>query len=188
MHDVDVRIAVRNRLEAIHCGHSDTLLVDELGLRGQVRVDIAVINGSLSGFELKSASDNLRRLPVQARVYSEVLDFSTLVVAENHFAHSLEIVPEWWGIIVAHWENKQVVLKEERHALRNPRVDILAMVELLWRDEALQLLELHGKANGYRSKSRAILWKRLTETLDSEILADHIREIIRARKDWRSAR
>ena len=41
-------------------------VVDELELlRGVVRVDVAVISDTLHGYEIKSASDNLIRLPNQ---------------------------------------------------------------------------------------------------------------------------
>lgn len=49
---------------------ADTLVVDELDLCGLTRVDVAVVNGHLSGFEIKGSTDSLRRLPGQVAVYS----------------------------------------------------------------------------------------------------------------------
>ncbi len=51
---------------------ADTLVVDELDLCGLTRVDVAVVNGHLSGFEIKGSTDSLRRLPGQVTVYSQV--------------------------------------------------------------------------------------------------------------------
>jgi hypothetical protein len=53
MHDMDVRRAMRSILERRKKNES-ALLLDELDLCGEVRVDIAVLNDCLSGYELKS--------------------------------------------------------------------------------------------------------------------------------------
>jgi hypothetical protein len=49
-------------------------MLDEFGLEhGEVRVDVAVINGELHGYEIKSERDTLERLPRQVKAYSAVL-------------------------------------------------------------------------------------------------------------------
>src|SRR5271156_2900941 len=49
-------------------GHSDTEILHELKMpRPSGRVDMAVINGRLCGFEIKSDFDSLSRLPRQVR-------------------------------------------------------------------------------------------------------------------------
>lgn len=97
MRDVDVRDALHRRLAHERAGDDSTFVLDELGLCQQVRVDVAVINGRMSGYELKSERDTLRRLPAQIDVYSRVLDFATLVVAQKHHDHALPLLPDWWG-------------------------------------------------------------------------------------------
>ena len=80
---------------------TDTIIVEELGLcRGSVRADIAVINGLMKGFEIKSDRDTLQRLLTQAMVYSRVFDTATLVTAERHVAGAMLALPPWWGIEV----------------------------------------------------------------------------------------
>ncbi len=65
------------------CDH-DTKVVQEMGVwNGTVRIDIAVINGELGGFELKSDSDNLLRLPAQAELYSRVFDRMTSLLVRS---------------------------------------------------------------------------------------------------------
>ena len=69
MRDIDVRQAVKSYLKALHEDDPATRIVEEMGIwAGSVRIDIAVINGELSGFELKSDSDTLQRLPLQADI------------------------------------------------------------------------------------------------------------------------
>jgi hypothetical protein len=97
MRDKDIRQPLIRELRRSH--DTDTLLVDEFGLcQGDVRVDVAVINSALNGFEIKSDSDTLDRLPAQQHVYSKVLDTVTIVAGEKHVDGILKIVPEWWSV------------------------------------------------------------------------------------------
>ncbi|WP_197480754.1 sce7726 family protein [Rhodococcus sp. EPR-157] len=73
-------------------------------------MDVAVVNGALSGFELKSARDTLRRLPKQIEIYSRVLDHAVLVVADNHLDSAMSLVPDWWGVVSAQGSAGAVVL------------------------------------------------------------------------------
>ncbi len=60
--DSDIRAVLRSRLFLKHPDEADTVVIEELGLcRGQVRVDVAVVNGLLHGYEIKSDRDSLRR-------------------------------------------------------------------------------------------------------------------------------
>src|SRR6266478_524890 len=81
LNDDSIRSALRSRLQNQHAGQSDTAFLEELGLcGGRVRVDIAVVNGLLCGYEIKSDRDTLRRLSTQIDVYGKVLDRAILVV------------------------------------------------------------------------------------------------------------
>src|SRR5262249_9341390 len=68
MRDGEIRAALHARLIVEHQGEPDTRFLDELSLCGLVRVDVAVINGTLAGYELKSDLDTLRRLPAHVTV------------------------------------------------------------------------------------------------------------------------
>ncbi len=60
MREIDIRLALRAKLEKLHPGESDTLLGQELGLcQGFARVDLAVVNGTVHGYEIKSEQDTL---------------------------------------------------------------------------------------------------------------------------------
>lgn len=84
-------------------------------------MDGAVINGALSGYEIKSARDTLRHLPGQIEMYSRVFDFVTIVVASNHFKDAIDAVPDWWSVVRAHDGDADVVLTDERDGSANPR-------------------------------------------------------------------
>lgn len=188
MRDRDVRAALHARLLREHSADLDsTLVVDELGLCGEVRVDVAVVNACLSGFELKSASDTLRRLPRQAQFYSQVLDYCTLVVAENHLDDALTMVPIWWGCVVVRPTKSGVRLEEVAQPRSNEQIDAYSLAQLLWRDEALAALQDFDAVKGCRSKSRKVIWERLAEVADLESLRATVRTSLKARQRWRLA-
>lgn len=162
---------------------ADTVVLDELGLcQGDVRIDVASVNGELSGFEIKSPADTLTRWPKQRRVYSKVVDRAWLVATEK----TLEAAqaPGWWGLIRIVQTPEQLGLRVIRPALRNPKPDAYAIACLLWRDEAIQALADLELARGVRTKPRAVAWRRLAD----EAPLDHLRAAVRAALKVRAQR
>jgi hypothetical protein len=184
MRDSDVRIAVRTQLAAAHAGNEDTRIVEEMGIwSGSVRVDVAVINGELAGWELKSARDTLRRLPNQAELYSQVFDRMTIVAASNHVRACFDYLPEWWGVTIAHDGDDGVELEPIRQALLNPSPNPIQLARLLWRDEAVEVLERNALAKGVRSKPAPALHQRLSE-LPLMDLQSEVRTALKRRLGW----
>lgn len=188
MRDFDVRSALKAGALKAHAGQPDTLVLDEFGLEhGQVFVDVAVINGEIHGYELKSDRDTLERLPHQVVAYSAALDRATLVVGERHYARVTSLIPEWWGLAVAVQEStNRVNVELVRNGSHNPTPAPASIARLLWRDEALALLEAVGEARGVRSKPRRFLYERLVAVLDLEALRLAVRKQLKHRKGWRS--
>lgn len=181
MRDRDVRAAVRERLNS-YLNDPDTRIVEEMGVwSGAVRIDMAVINGELCGFELKSDSDTLQRLPYQAEIYGKVFDRVTLVVGTKHCDEAIERIPQWWGCIVATMNDGKVSLRSKRRAKRNPKPDPLILAQLLWKEEALAVLEKYGLAKGWRSQQSAEITERLVASLSYKQLASHVREALKVR-------
>lgn len=120
-----MRDALRRRLAVEHVlDPQQTRVVEELGIYGEVRIDVAVLNGMTVGYELKSARDTLKRLPKQVEWYSKILDQAHIIVAENHLISALEIVPDWWGCTVATLgKDGGVYLNDERKPQQNPGID-----------------------------------------------------------------
>ena len=188
MKDSHLRGALIRRLATRHFNDPETFILEELGLRhGAARIDIAVVNGILHGYELKSNSDSLGRLPRQAAVYSSVLDRVTLVVGDRHVDIAMEMVPRWWGVQLAEMGPRGgVSFSSIRRARSNPSPEILAVAKLLWREEALHLLCQLGAAEGFRSKPRAAIYARLAEIASLEQIQSRVRYQLRNRRDWRS--
>lgn len=186
MRDADVRAALRQRLELQH--GSDSLILDEFSICGRgVRADLCVVNGSLSGFEIKSASDTLKRLPKQQEAYSRVFDRVTIVCDVRHTDDVAKIIPDWWEIIEA-WAAGEgdIELTVVRRGRHNPAPESLAIAQLLWRDEALQLLEERQLAGGVRAGTRAALCARLATMLPPVELRRAVRRALKERTEWRT--
>src|SRR5918997_712598 len=128
MNDNQLRVALKRKLNARYLNDPETRIIDELGIRhGTARVDIAVVNGALHGFELKSDRDTLNRLPHQSSIYSSVLDRVTLVVGRRHIEKAMPLVPEWWGVHLAHIGPRGGVrFSCVRRARNNPAPDPVA--------------------------------------------------------------
>lgn len=184
---MDVRVALRSYLLAQHADDIDqTRFVDELDVCGTVRADVAVLNGSFTGYELKSARDTLQRLPKQVEYYSRVFDYAVLVVAENHLDDARKIVPDWWGVTLAiEGEDGRVVLDPLVESRMNPLVDPASLVTLLWREETLEILTSLGLDRGVRSKPKLAMWQRLVASVSPDVLREIVRNQIKGRKGWR---
>lgn len=180
--DSEIRSVLRSRLSQKRTHKPRTVLIEELGLcRGQVRVDLSVVNGLLHGYEIKSDRDSLRRLNGQIELYGKVFDRATLVVGERHLAEALDSVPKWWGILLARRSAKGLQLKTVRSPGNNPKKDPRALVELLWLDDALALLEERDAARGFRGKARWIVWDRVCELCSLSEIARAVRAHLKAR-------
>ena len=93
-------------------------IFEELGVQhGASRIDFAIINGVMRGYEIKSDKDTLIRLPYQVKQFNAVFDKLILVVGKRHLYKAMHIVPEWWGIIIAKINtNGDVVFQTIREA------------------------------------------------------------------------
>lgn len=189
MRDKDVRRALHGKVLADHRDDPSTLVLDELGLwYGHARVDVAVVNGCIHGFEIKSERDTLERLPDQARIYSRVLDRVTLVVGASHADKARGIVPDWWGLKVATAGRRGAVhFHEDRGPGDNPQQDPVALAMMLWCEELTAALTLAGAARGFVGKKRRVQAERLAAVLAPEALRKVVCDALKARREWSRA-
>jgi hypothetical protein len=96
------------------------------------------------------------------------------------------MVPEWWGIIVAKInDNNSVIFNTIRKEEFNINQNSISIARLLWRDEALKILEKNKEVDGFNSKPRNLIYKKLADLLDKKTLSKEVRETIFLRTDWR---
>ena len=184
-----IRSALKEELNNTHRSEHYTI-IEELGLsHGTARVDMVVVNGLIHGYELKSDLDTLQRLPGQMKVFNSVLDKVTLVVGKKHLHEAIKLIPTWWGVMIAKIPESDGTLSliTLRDASDNPNKDSLAIAQLLWRNEALSILEELEAAKGLRSKPRQLIYQKLVEAVeDQQFLCDRVRDRLFNREGWRS--
>lgn len=185
--DPDIRAALVAKRLKPHTRRSDALVVHELGLaHARRRVDIAVINGDIHGFEIKSAQDRLDRLPSQLEVYTRSLHRLTLVVAARHVQRALEIIPPWCGVLkVLVGIRGGISFESVRRARKNPSVDPYIVAHLLWRNEVQNILSKRGTQPAVLRAPRAELYKLLVQKTPESQLTEMIRTAMAERTFWR---
>ncbi len=187
--DFEIRQALVRDLEVAYANDPDHKIVEELGINhGSVRADVAVINGIMDCYEIKSDRDTLQRLPEQIRAYNAVFDEVTLVVGFTHIYEAIEMIPDWWGVTIAKTNiHGDIVFSTIRKAEPNTNKDKDAIARLLWRDEALRILENKKQDVGVRSKPKVFIYERLVSTHSIDELSLIVRQSLRSRPMWRAA-
>lgn len=187
MRDQDVRAAVHHKLLKESHLDPECLVIDEFSISlGASRADIAVVNGVLHGYELKSEFDSLDRLPLQIKHYSAVMDKVTLVIAEKHLDGALQLIPEWWGVkTVSVGPKGAILISHKRGEKLNRNFDSLMLAQLLWKDECLDVLERWGCSKGIKSKPRYELWNVVADNLPVSDLRFEVRTALKKRIDWK---
>lgn len=184
MRDLQIRQVLKAHIAA---SVDAPLIIDEWRIwTGDARADIAVINGSICGYEIKAPTDSLRRLKGQVDAYNVAFQYSTLVASSNHLSYAQESLPEWWGVMEAEEACGEVTLQAIRSPRLSPQFDIYSAALCLWHREALSLLESLNIDHGVRSKPITCMVSRLVEHIPEAVLLGLIKEKLKARKDWRA--
>ncbi len=184
--DSDIRMVLLPALRERFSDNEEDLIFEEFRCV-RSRIDVAVINGALHGYEIKSDSDNLFRLPTQIEDYSAVFDFVTLVCGKSLLSTAQEIVPRWWGVSVAAFEDGAMHLAPIRAPKQNPRQKREALAQLLWKPEALHCLRIAGETTITSRHSAEQVKKEVARKLDTRTLADAVRHAIKERGVFESA-
>ncbi len=153
---------------------------------GCARIDIAVINGQIHGYEIKSERDNLERLPFQIGLYNKIFDTVTLVVSEKYCNKTTKIIPEWWGLYCITKNKTRASLEVVRSPSKNLQVETINLVQLLWKEEICELLTVYGLSKGIKSKTRYELGKIAVKNIKGTEIASFVREKLKNRKSWKA--
>lgn len=192
MYDAEIRKCLKNFLKIQNRDFTDTIIVDEFDLcSGLARVDLAVINGVIHGYEIKGEYDTLLRLPNQICYYNKSLEKITISTNPIHLEKALKLIPEWWGVIVIEKDKRKSagccakVIEEFREAELNPELDVSSVLQLLWKDELVNILRSNNfniKAGLNKKSLREIIFNNLNK----KVIINEIRQTLKSRKNWRS--
>lgn len=186
MNDADIRKKLHTYLNSENKRYKDTLIIDELDLcSGLSRIDIAVINGTIHGFEIKSEEDTLNRLPGQITYYNKSLEKVTLVTNPSHLKKVKELIPEWWGLIIVEDSTNNFSINQLKKSETNIEIDSNSILELLWKNELIDLASYYDVPIK-KSYSKSLLRSAITEVVDIEKLVYEVRSALKLRKNWRN--
>ena len=138
----DIRKILRTFARRLTTGESDALLVEEVAVDGgRNRIDMLYFGDSTIGVEIKSARDDLSRLPAQAASFGQYFDYLILVADGKQVNRATEILPSWWGIFEISKHDGRTRLIKIREPERNSNAKSEHLLELLWKCELFSLLE-----------------------------------------------
>lgn len=178
--DSDIRRVLLADLGQKYSDPEHDLIVEEFGCN-TARADVAVINGSLHAFEIKSDSDSLDRLPGQIEAYRGVFEYVTLVSGCRLLERARTTVPNWWGLQKAEYKSGQVILRHIRTPKLNPFQDGLALAGMLWKVEALACLRKHGHRVVTSRNTAEEVSCAVAKCIPVAVLTDEVRQAIKAR-------
>jgi hypothetical protein len=123
----------------------DAVVINEMVISNwSRRADIAVANGRLYGYEIKSDYDTLKRLDGQISTYTQHFDKTTVIVTQKHLLAAIKQLPRHVEI----WEAKARSTRIDIRIIRRGRTteisDINALYSHLTKTEINCFLRLSG--------------------------------------------
>jgi hypothetical protein len=187
MVDSQVRLAFHKVIlqEAHLC--SETFVLNELGLKnGESRADIAVFNGKMIGYEIKTENDSLSRLITQVDSYSQIFDRAYLIVAEKHLQKAKAIIPDWWGIyLIKPTNSESYAFNYYRKARSNPSQNSFSIAQLLWKEEAFEVANSILDCNLKNNMNRQQVYEIISIKCSPKKLSKIVVHYIKKRQGWR---
>lgn len=166
----EIRIALRNWVHNRFELKQSDILINELGffnkdpestVDSSFRADLALANGRLVGFEIKSQKDSLKRWASQMAAYSNVFDEIWLCSHGKHLHRALEITEKHIGLLVVDESGSITIV---RYATENNKLNFYDLSGLLWKDELLNFAYLNNiseiKSRMTKNEIRDILSKK----------------------------
>ncbi|WAT26314.1 sce7726 family protein [Pseudomonas sp. GXZC] len=141
----------------------DAVIINEMVVANwSRRADIAVANGRLYGFEIKSQFDSLKRLPGQLESFQQYFD-KVLVVAAPKFISAIQRdYPEHIGILEVSAASGRPRLRQVRAGRINEVKDVAKLTSLITKIELERFLRAGG-VGGIANLSRAEMVKMCSD-------------------------
>ncbi|WGQ09933.1 sce7726 family protein [Pedobacter gandavensis] len=189
MRDQHIRAAFHRTILAGAHKDTSTQVIDELGLKnGEIRADIAVINGKIFGYEIKTDKDNLLRLSSQVSAYSDVFHQAYVITGEKHLQKVLDKLPEWWGVYGINISEENVIsFNLVRPGQKNVHQNPFTLAQLLWKEEVIKLLQKQYNCVAKISYTKQKLYEILVKQCNVDELSENVLSIIKKREGWRTS-
>lgn len=176
--DASIRTPLLSWLRQQHPDHLTAKMLEEFKMpRPSARIDVALVNGEMAGFEIKSDRDTLNRLTVQIPAFSKFFDRVSLVTTPRHLKDAKSKIPPWWGIVVFGDDGRFRVVRTSR---RNKNVDVRALLFALSKKELIQVARMADAILATTLKKETMV-EVLTSTIASSVICNLAREVIKIR-------
>lgn len=186
MNDLQIRKFLKTGPLKKYMNDSNSLVLDEFNISlGLVRADIAIVNGVLHGIEIKSEKDTLKRLDHQLKEYNKFFEYITIVSCEKFREKIIEIAPSNYGILIAKNINNEIVFEQLRKATKNKNVNKLCLVQSLWKNELIEIIESIDYKKGFKSKSKSFMYDIICENFSTNQLLSLVKLKLKTRVNWR---
>lgn len=177
--DFSIRAPLLLWLRRLYSDDLSAKMLEEFKMpRPSARIDIALVNGEMAGYEIKSDRDNLRRLKVQIPAYAKVFDKVSLVTTAKHLEEAEAKVPHWWGILVFDDAGQ---FRIARASKQNKGVDVRALLFALSRNELLQVARM-ANVSLYRLGRKEEMVDALSSATTSRAMFNYAREVLKLRR------
>ncbi|MBT4639534.1 MAG: sce7726 family protein [Deltaproteobacteria bacterium] len=156
-------------------------VIEELRVHnGNAIADVVALYNEAHCFEIKGDTDKVERISEQGYYYDTSFRKITLVTTQKHLRKALLLAPSYWGIMVAGFKNREVVLKYVRGAKRNFNFNKQLALLTLWKSEMLLLTEDESanKSGINRNKLAEIISnceekEKLSKLISTQLLIRH---------------
>ncbi|MBY5552627.1 sce7726 family protein [Rhizobium leguminosarum] len=176
--DAYIRAPLLKWLRSLHPDRLTAKMLEEFKMpRPSARIDVALVNGEMAGFEIKSDRDTLTRLASQVPAFSRFFDRVSLVTTQKHLAEAKTKIPNWWGIVVFCDDGR---FKIARTSKRNRSVDVTAFLFALSKRELMSIARRAGITLPSTAKKDTVVDLLATSLLKSDIRS-LAREAIKSR-------
>lgn len=135
------------------------------------RLDFLTINGVTCSYEIKSALDSLHKLDKQARDYSTVFEYNSVILDEKHLKDAMAILPASYGILI--FDGKKI--QRKREPIKNQDIDPASQLALLTKRELV---------SGFRSCNGEV--KQILDNVSAQEINETFKLILKRRyqKKW----
>ncbi|PEZ05545.1 hypothetical protein CN326_13860 [Bacillus sp. AFS018417] len=184
LRDIHLREMLLAELYDEHKNDSNTRIINELGIDfGASRIDVAVVNGIIHGFEIKSECDTLIRLPRQMEYYNQLFERMTIVVAPKYYNEVKEIIPNWWGIKVVSSKGDRLITKRKGRKKSSQELELL--LKLLWKKELEALVDVLGYSKKLKKLKKHELLDLFKNEQDITSIKEFVYYSLKTRQNWR---
>lgn len=185
LNDLQVRTLLLDELNIKYGDDPNTRIINELGIDfGASRVDVAVVNGIIHGYEIKSDLDTLVRLPRQITYYNKLFQRMTIVSSRKYYEKVSNMVPKWWGITIISADGTRLIEKRKGKQVNNQDKEIL--LKLLWKKDLEGFIDIVGFPKTMKKMKKKQLLEIFSREADLSVVRDYTYHALKNRLNWRS--